>query len=93
MPKCLERDHILLCFDARFFLDHVRKAKKVPTRRVKMHTNTIPAIAPELNDDVEKLLLFCDEGASEDLGGDNVDDENGNTDEARDIEDVGAVVG
>jgi len=96
MPKCLltmERDHILFCFDARFFLDHVRIAKKVPTRRIKMHANTIPAMAPELNDDVEKVLLFCDNGASEDLGGDKVDDEDGNTDEADDIEEVGVEVG
>jgi hypothetical protein len=49
-------------------------------------------MAPELNDDVEKVLLFCDKGASEDFGGDKVDDEGGNTDEASDIE-VGVEVG
>jgi len=63
----MERDQILFCF-ARFFLDHARKAKKVPTRKVKMHASTIPAMAPEFNDDVERVLLFCDEEASEDVG-------------------------
>ena len=87
MSKCLltmERDQILLCFDARFLLDHVRIAKKVPTRSVKMIANTIPTMAPELKDDVE----FCDKGASEDFGGDKVDDE-----EASDIEDGRVEVG
>jgi len=51
-----------------------------------MHANTIPAMAPELNDDVEKvLLLFCDNGASEDVGGDKVDEDE-DTDEASDVE-------
>jgi hypothetical protein len=89
----MERDQILFCFDARFFLDHVRKAKKAPTRKVKMHAITIPAMAPEFNDDVERVLLFCDKGASEDVGGDKEDvggdkDEDGNTDEATDLEEV-----
>ena len=87
----MQRDHILLCFDARLFLDHVRKAKNVPTSKVKIHANTIPAMAPEFNDDVEKVLLFCDRGASEDVGGDKVD-EDGDTEEARDIEGVGVGV-
>ena len=84
----MERDQILLCF-ARFFLDHVRKAKKVTTRKVKMHANTIPAMAPEVNDDVEKVLLFCDKGASE---GDKVD-EDWDTREAGNVDEVGVGVG
>jgi len=89
----MERDQILLRFDARFFLDHVRIAKKVPTRKIKTHAITIPAMAPEFNDDVERILLFCDKGAPEDVGGDKVDedvDEDGDkdTDEASDVEEV-----
>ena len=54
-----------------------------------MIANTIPTMAPELKDDVE----FCDKGASEDFGGDKVDDEDRNTDEASDIEDGRVEVG
>lgn len=89
----MERDHILLRFDARFFLDHVRIAKKVPISKAKRHANTIPAMAPEFNDDLEeKVLLFCDKGGSEDIGGDKVD-EDGDTDrdEASDVEEVETV--
>lgn len=83
----MERDQILFCF-ARFLLDHVRKAKKAPMRKINMHANTIPAMAPEFNDDVEKVLLFCDKGASEDVGwGDKVDDDR-DTDEVSDLEEV-----
>jgi len=53
----------------------------VATRKIKMHANTIPAMVPELN---EKVLLF---------GGDKVDDEDGITDEASDLEEVGVEVG
>jgi len=45
-----------------------------------MHVNTIPAMAPELNDEVEKVLLFCDKG-------DEVE-EDGDTDEAREVEEL-----
>ena len=78
---------MLLCF-ARFLLDHVRKAKKVPMRKVKMQTSTIPARAPEFKDEVEEALLFCDKEASEDVGGDKVDEDR-DTDEACDLGDVG----
>jgi len=88
----MERDQILLCFDARLFLDHVRKAKRVPKSKIKMHAITIPAMAPEFNDDVEEVLPFCDKGASEDIGGDKVD-EDGDTDEATDVEEVEEEVG
>jgi len=88
----IERDQILFCFDARLFLDHVRKAKKVATRRVKTHANTIPAMAPEFNDDVEKVPLFCGKGASEDVGEDKVvEDED--TDDASDVEEAEVGVG
>lgn len=60
--------------------------------KAKMHANTMPAIAPELSDDVEKVLSFCDKGASEDVGGDKVDEDR-DTDEARDVEEVDVAVG
>jgi hypothetical protein len=85
----MERDQILFCF-SRFFLDHVRKAKKLPTAKAKMHTNTIPAMAPELNDDVERVSLFCDKGASEDVGEDEVR-EDVDADEAGGVEEVEGV--
>ena len=53
----MERDHIFLCFNARFFLDHIRIAKKAPMKKVKRHANKIPAMAPKFKDDAEK---FCD---------------------------------
>jgi len=81
----MDCDQILLNFDARFFLFHVRIAKKVPTRKVRTNAITIPAMAPELNDDVEKVLLFCDKEAPDDVGGDKVD-EDGDMDEANDVE-------
>ena len=87
----MERDQSLLCFDARFFLDHVRIAKKVPTSKTKTHANTIPAMAPEFNDNVEEVLLFCDKGAVDDVGGDKVD-EDGDLDEVIDVEEVGVEV-
>ena len=87
----MERDQSLFCF-ARFLLDHVRKAKKAPMR-AKIHANTTPAMAPEFNDDVEKVLLFCDKGASEDVGErDKVDDDR-DTDEASNLEEVEVGVG
>jgi hypothetical protein len=47
----------------------------VPTRRIKMHAITIPAMAPECNDDddAEKVLVFCDKEVPEDVGRDEVD--------------------
>jgi len=87
MPA-IERDHFLLDLNARFFLDHIRIAKKVPARRVKTHAITMPAMAPEFNDDVEEVLLFCDKGAAaEDVEGDKVD-EDGDKDEASEFEEV-----
>jgi len=50
-----------------------------------MHVNTIPAMAPELNEEVEKVLLFCDKG-------DEVD-EDGDADETREVEEVGVEEG
>lgn len=45
-------------------------------------------MAPEFNDDAgERVLLFCDKGASEDfIGGDKVDEDEDDTDEASDLE-------
>lgn len=93
MPT-MERDQILFSFDARFFLDHIRIAKTDPTRKIKTHAITIPAMAPEFNDDLEKVLLFFDKGAplAEDAWGDK-EDEEGDTDEASDVEEVGVGVG
>ena len=83
---------MLLCF-ARFLLDHVRKRKKVPMRKVKMQAKTTPATAPEFNDDEELVLLFCeDKGASEDVGGDKVDEDDRDTDDPGDLEEVGVEV-
>jgi len=52
-----------------------------------MHAKTIPAIAPEFNDDVETVLLLCDKEASEDVGGEKVDEDR-DTDEVRDVKEV-----
>lgn len=82
----MERDQILLHFE-RLLLDHVRKAKKAPTSKAKMHTNTIPAMVPEFNDDVEEVLLFREREVSEDVGGDNVD-EDVDTDETSEVDEV-----
>ena len=84
----MERDQILLLlsFDARFFLDHVRIAKTIPTRKIKTHAITIPAMAPEFNDDAEKVLLFWDKGAPDDVGGKVDEDGLGDTDEASDVD-------
>ena len=88
----MERDQILFSFDARFFLDHIWIAKTDPTRKIRTHAITIPAMAPELNDDLEKALLFSDKGAPEDAGGDK-EDEDGDTDKVSDVEEVGVGVG
>lgn len=79
-----ERDQVFLNFNARFFLDHIRIAKKAPIRKMITHAITIPAMAPEFNDDddVEKGLVFCSKGTSEDVEG-------GNVDESRDLDEVG----
>jgi len=82
----MERDQILLDLSARFFLDHIRIAKKVPARKVKAHAITMPAMAPEFNDDVEEVVLVCDKGAAEDdVEGDKVD-EDGDKDGASEVE-------
>jgi hypothetical protein len=49
--------------------------KMVPKRKIKMHAITIPAMAPECNDDddAEKDLVFCDKEVPEDVEGDEVD--------------------
>ena len=55
-----------------------------------MQARTIPATAPEFNDDEELVLLFCDDnGASQDVGGDKVDDDDRDTDNPGDLEEVG----
>ena len=55
-----------------------------------MQARTIPATAPEFNDDEELVLLFCDDkGASEDVGGDKVDEDDRDTDNPGDLEEVG----
>ena len=55
-----------------------------------MQARTIPATAPEFNDDEELVLLFCDDkGASEDVGGDKVDEDDRDTDDPGDLEEVG----
>jgi hypothetical protein len=82
----MERDQILLRFDARFLLHHVRIAKNVTIRKVTTHANAITATAPEFND-VWRVLLFCGKGASEVLGGDEAD-EDGDTDDVNDVEEV-----
>jgi len=58
-----------------------------------MQAKTIPATAPEVNDDVEDVLLFCcDKEASEDVGGDKVDEDR-DTEDPGDLEEVGVEVG
>jgi len=88
-----ERGQVFLSFDARLYLNHVRIAKTVPTRKVKKHAITIPAMAPDFNDDddVEESFVFCDKEFPEDVGGDKVD-ENEDTAEGSDIEEVGVDV-
>jgi len=56
-----------------------------------MHAITIPAMAPEFNDDddAEKDLVFCDKEAPEDVGGDEVDEKWDVDDADGGIEEVG----
>lgn len=87
MRTRLERGQVFLKFDARLFLNHVRIAKKIPMIKAKTHTVTIPAMAPGFNDDAEAVLVSCDKGIAEDVGGDKVD-EDGDMDEDSDMEEV-----
>ena len=56
----------------------------IPTRKKKTYAITIPAMAPKFNNDVEKVLLFWEKGAQDDVGGKVDEDGLGDTDEASD---------
>lgn len=84
MPTTLERGQVFLNFETRFFLNHIRIARNIPMRKVKMHAVTSPAMAPVFNGDAEKTLVSFSEGVPGDIGEDEVD-EDGSMEEASEI--------
>jgi len=70
----LERSQVLLNFEARFFLNHIRIAKKIPMKKAKMHAATIPTRFDENDDgdDGDEVLVSCSKGVPEDIGRDEV---------------------